>query len=445
MTLCLNAIRNCLEGTVPSAIATCAADGTPNVAYLSQVHFVDNQHVALSFQFFNKTRENILANPQAVVQAIDPDSAAQYQLTLHYQRTETAGALFEYMKAKLAGIASHSGMSKVFKLQGADVYRVARIETVPGVPLAVPPARRNTLAALRNTSQRLAVCADLAGLLDETLASLAALFDIHHTMLLMLDESGQRLYTVASRGYAISGVGSEIALGEGVIGVAARERTPIRIGHMAREYLYGRAVRASFLQNNPAMDLELEIPLPGLTDSRSQLAVPMLRGARLFGVLYVESPQDLRFNFEDEDALVTLAAQLAMSIQALEENAERSEEPRTQTPPSLDTSGTTVMVRRYTANDSIFINDDYLIKGVAGAIFWKLLRDYVQHGRTDFSNRELRLDRTLRLPDICDNLEAHLILLQRRMSEHCSFLGLEKTGRGRFHLRVDRPVQLNEV
>jgi hypothetical protein len=54
--LSLEDIRSCLEGVIPSVLATCARDGTPNVTYVSQVHFIDRTHVALSFQFFNKTR-----------------------------------------------------------------------------------------------------------------------------------------------------------------------------------------------------------------------------------------------------------------------------------------------------------------------------------------------------------------------------------------------------
>ena len=37
----LDSIRSCLEGVIPSSIATCSEDGTPNVALLSQVHYVD--------------------------------------------------------------------------------------------------------------------------------------------------------------------------------------------------------------------------------------------------------------------------------------------------------------------------------------------------------------------------------------------------------------------
>ncbi len=444
MAITLDTIRACLEGTIPSVIATCAADGTPNVTYLSQVHFVDNDHVALSFQFFNKTRENVLVNPHATVQVADPGTAAQYRLALRYLRTETDGPLFEYMKAKLAGIASHTGMSKVFRLQGADVYRVLAIEAVPGEWLPGPVPQRNILSALRSCSRRLSECTDLAGLLDEALLCLTTYFGIGHAMLLMHDENSGRLYTVGSRGYQQSGVGSEIAPGEGLIGVAARERTPIRIGHMAREYLYSRAVRHSIETGVPGLDLETEIPLPGLPDSRSQLAVPLLHGRRLLGVLYAESPEDLRFTYEDEDALVALADHLAMAVHALEQGSESHDEAASGHAAHRNIAGTPVVIRRYAANDCLFVDNDYLIKGVAGAIFWKLLRDYVQHGRTEFSNRELRLDPTLHLPDISDNLEARLILLQRRLAERCTFLRIEKTGRGRFHLRVDRPLTLTD-
>ena len=135
----LPAIRPCLEGAIPAVMATSAPDGTPNVAYISQVLYVDEGHVALSFQFFNKTRENILANPSATVLVLDPVTARYFRLHLRYLRTESHGPLFERMKAQLAGIASLSGLDDVFRLKGADLYAVQRIEPVPGEGLEPPP------------------------------------------------------------------------------------------------------------------------------------------------------------------------------------------------------------------------------------------------------------------------------------------------------------------
>lgn len=156
-SLTLDAIRACLEGAVPATIATCAPDGTPNVSLLSQVHYVDPDHVALSYQFFNKTRANILANPIAVLQVIDPPTAAQYRMELCYLRTETTGPLFESMKAKLAGIASHVGMQDVFRLLGADLYRVTAIEAVPGG--APSPPRSPSAASCRRPGGPARPCA----------------------------------------------------------------------------------------------------------------------------------------------------------------------------------------------------------------------------------------------------------------------------------------------
>ena len=137
----LESIRACLEGVVPSLVATCDADGAPNVTYVSHVHYVDRSHVALSFQFFNKTRANILTNPRAAVFLVDPYTAARYVLHVRYLRTEADGPLFERMKAYLAGIASHTGMAAVFKLQGSDVYEVLEIEHLVGPEMPAPAQR----------------------------------------------------------------------------------------------------------------------------------------------------------------------------------------------------------------------------------------------------------------------------------------------------------------
>ncbi len=443
----LHTIRECLEGAIPGNMATCAADGTPNVTYLSQVEYVDDEHVACSYQFFNKTRQNILENPSARLLLIHPVTAAMYRLTLRYLRTETEGPLFERMKAKLAGIASHSGMSGIFRLLGSDVYEVLEIEELPGGRLPVAAPRRKALTSLRRSSERLTACADLEGLLDTTIALLKENFDIQHAMVMMLDAVAGKLYTVASGGYVESGVGSEVAVGQGIIGVAAREGSVIRIGHMASEYLYSRAIRSAAEAGGMASLLEKEIPLPGLADSRSQMAVPIKACERLMGVLYVESEQDLQFGYDDEDALVTLAGQLGIAMHAFQAAELEIAEPAfpERGVEAGEPGGAPVVVRYYAEDGSVFLGRDYLIKGVAGNILWALVRDYTDKRQTEFSNRELRLDPRIGLPDVSDNLEARLVLLERRLAARNACMRLEKTGRGRFRLVVRNPLELSEV
>lgn len=443
----LNTLRANLEGAIPCEIATCDATGTPNVSVISDVHFVDDHHVAISYQFFSKTRANILANPQAVVELMHPVTGAIHRLHLKYLRTEYEGPLFEAMKAKLAGIASHEGMSGVFRLLGSDIYHVSEIEAVRPDLTPPPPPWRSPLPALRSASRRLGEAQDFDGLVAALLTALRIDFDIQHMMLFMTDTgcagTQGRLFTVASQGYLESGVGAEILCGQGVVGVAAREKTPIRITHATREYLYGRAVREALRESPLAAQLETEIPLPGLPDSRSQMAVPILVAGTLLGIIYVESPLDGRFGYDEEDALMTLATQMGIIVLAIRAAAD-TESDITNSDAAAVPAGGSLRIRHYRADDSIFIGDDYLIKGVAGAILWKLLRDNAANGRVLFSNKELRLSPEIRLPEFAENLEARLILLRRRLAERCPDLGLEKEGRGRFRLRFDRPLTLED-
>src|SRR5262249_17307653 len=107
-------------------------------------------------------------------------------------------------------------------------------------------------------------------------------------------------------------------------------------------------------------------------------------------------------------------------------------------------AGVTSTIKHYQSDDSIFVNDAYLIKGIAGRILWKLLQTYDSEQRVQFTNREIRLDESLQLPDIKDNLEARLILLRRRLADKSEVLSLVPEGRGRFRLDVRRPLVLVE-
>ncbi len=447
MSIRLGQIRAALEGAIPAVLATCDSDGDPNAVFLSQVHYVDETHVALSYQFFGKTRQNILANPQAQITVLHPHTAQLFRMRLRYLRTESEGPLYERMKAHLEGIASHTGMAGVFRLLGSDIYEVSELEALPNSTLPEPPMLCNPLSALRRASEAIAACTDLGNLVDTTLDVLVREHGVEHAMFLMADTCGERLYTVGSRGYAASGVGSEIALGDGVIGVCAQARTPIRISWVTQAYRYSCTMRDVSLKDGQGNTLKTEIPYPGLRDPQSQLGLPMVRAGHLVGVLFVESTKELTFTYDHEDAFMALAAQVAASVDALREPdaAIDTEAVSAQVPPVQQPQGAAVQVRCYSGSNSIFFGDQYIIKGVAGAILWRLLQSYQTQGRTEFSNREIRLDPAIRLPDVVDNLEARLILLRRRLAEHDFGVSLHKGGRGRLSLQVTQPLELAEI
>jgi uncharacterized protein len=122
-----DAIRASLNGVVPSQMATVSKDGWPNQTIISQVFYVDPEHVAISHQFFSKSSKNIAENPRAHVQVMDPADCAPWFLELEFARIETSGDLFENMEMQLEAIASMTGMSDIFKLQAAYVFRVLSV------------------------------------------------------------------------------------------------------------------------------------------------------------------------------------------------------------------------------------------------------------------------------------------------------------------------------
>jgi hypothetical protein len=121
-------IMPALQGVIPSNITTCSLSGEPNSTEISQVHYVDDHHVALSFQFFSKTIRNVRENPFAAALVVNPETAEQWLLELRYDHSESEGPVFEEMDTKLEVIASLTGMSGTFKLRSADLYEVLSVE-----------------------------------------------------------------------------------------------------------------------------------------------------------------------------------------------------------------------------------------------------------------------------------------------------------------------------
>lgn len=447
----------CFQGVAPAVLTTCDREGVPNVTYLSQVFFVDAKHVALSHQFFNKTKKNTMENPRCAVQLTDPATLETWQIYLRFDHEEREGALFESMSRRIDAIASHTGMIGIFKLRSADVYEATAIERVDAILDPAPDGQeldepklhyRGELVGLQLVSQRLARATDLEGLLTSLLETLDEAFGFQHTMVLLLDETEQRLYAIASRGYGEGGIGAEVALGDGLIGTVARERCVLRVSGVGAELRYGRAIRAGVQRASGGTGRALppEIPLPGLVDAQSQLALPLVAGDRLIGVIAIESRTPVAFELWHEQYLEIIANQVALAIENM---IRRSREAEVKEPsgeePSKPVSKQTDKVRRFKffeSDDCVFTDGEYLIRNLPGRILWKVLKEHAATGRTEFTNRELRLDPRLGLPAVRDNLESRLVLLRKRLEQKCPDVMLVPCGRGQFRLEAKCAIEL---
>jgi hypothetical protein len=445
----LESLTSCFQGLIPSWLYTCSRGGVPNVAILSHVDYVDPRHVALSFQFFNKSKRNIAENPKAKVRVYDPDTMRAYALRLRFVRTETDGPTFESMRLRIEAIASYSGLKGIFKLLGADIYEVLSVEAIdyePGMPAEAPAVRGLpfTLKALQEISERIHQAPTLDCLLDAILETLENIFGFRHSMLLLASESPDRLEMIASRGYPEGGVGSEVRVGEGIIGLVAEARKPIRVAGILRQMLYAAAVAKS-AQERGLKSAHRSIPLPGLANPESQLGIPLIVRDELIGVLCIETDKSYRFHEEDRAYIEVLGGFLAIAIQnaLLKERTEEPEEiPSPKRKPAV--AGSKIKVEFFKSDECILVDGEYLVRSLPAKILWKLLHEHRAGGAVEFTNRRLRLDKTLNLPDFKDNLESRLILLRRRLDERCPQIHIAQSGRGRFRLELGSTVELVE-
>jgi adenylate cyclase len=439
MTWSLVELEACFEGVIPSIISTADADGIPNISYLSQVVIVDDDHVALSNQFFAKTAANIRLNPQATLLVVDGHNGAQFRLDLRFAYSMESGPLFERLALQVEASSAQAGMADVMRLRHVDVFRVLDIVDTPS-PTATPARRRperNRLDATRHIVERIAAETDADGIVDATLGGIRDGLGFHHGLFLHCYADKGQVVAIGSTGYTPSGIGAEVPLGEGLIGAAAESGKTVKVSDLSRIRRFGSAIRAT----TPDENRTRSIPLPGMAEAMSQIAVPLLVQDGAEGVLFFESAERLAFGRDDEAALAIIARQAATSL-ALCERLSLEGESAGHRPSGAPAGETLIDVVHHRFDDSVFVNGDYVIKGVAGRLLVFMMEQSQANGRREFSNREIRLDATLRLPDFKDNLETRLLLLRRRLEEKSLPVRLIRLGRGKIGLEIDGNLRL---
>ena len=317
--LTLADLTGCFGGLVPAVLATVSAGGIPNVTYLSRAHPVDTERIAVSNQFLSKSSRNVAEEPRASLLLVRPETHEEYRLSVVYERTERQGPVFDRLRNDLSMVAALTGMEEVFRLSSADVYRVVRIEQVTHVPAGAPGAPETThpgSPGLGELCERLSRCGDLDTMLSVLGVGLDDLFGYRHSQLLLLDEAGQGLFTIATHGYRTNGVGAETALGQGLAGTAAARCAPVVVANSSQLNKYSSTIRRSYEESGEAQPGG-QIPMVGLARPGSQLAVPALALGHLVGVLVIEDEQGERFGPADAAMVTAIATILASTIETL--------------------------------------------------------------------------------------------------------------------------------
>lgn len=436
MNMRLSDLRDSFEGVIPSVIATTSKDGVPNISYLSHVHYIDESHVALSNQFFSKTAANVRDRGVATLMVVDGRTGAQHVLDLRFLRSTTEGEFFERAASHLDVMSRLHGVADVMKLRSLEIYEVLECRAViPPAPLAQPEQAESPPDRLQSAARLcagIAEPADAEAILDNALEGIETLLGFPNAVVLVPDEQGGKLSTIASRGYPAFGFGSEVDVGEGTIGQAAALRRPLRICDMRRGQRYVSAVQAEVMREGRGW-----IPFPTLPQPRSQLAVPLLSRDRLIGVLFVESERPFAFNHSDEQVLSLVASQLATSLIVAEHERTAGSVAPQEDGGSASAKAGQIRVRYFPFDGSIFVDGDYIIRGLPGRLLHHFLSHYLNTGCSDFSNREVRRDPSLQLPEFKDNLETRLILLRRRLEEKGGSIRLVRPDRGLIRLECD--------
>ncbi|MDP2470655.1 MAG: sensor domain-containing diguanylate cyclase [Candidatus Palauibacterales bacterium] len=160
-----------------------------------------------------------------------------------------------------------------------------------------------TLDSLYESTRALGLHDSLEELLSEVLDRARELIGFEHAAVMLLNEDTGRLTVEHLIGYGDRS--SEIqraslAVGQGLSGWAAAHRESVRVGDVSQDPRY----------------------VQGLEEARSNLAVPLIVGNRVAGVINVESERLYAFTSEHEKLLTVLGTQAALGILAFQAQAQ---------------------------------------------------------------------------------------------------------------------------
>jgi DNA-binding NtrC family response regulator len=155
---------------------------------------------------------------------------------------------------------------------------------------------------------------DLDEICDVALRTMDELFEFHHAIILLLEADNRTLRVIASRGYENQAIGGRVQVGTGVIGMVAQKRQMMHVNNLGQRRAYAAAQRREMEKAGQQSQLGEAIPVPGLPNAESQIAIPLLIRDDLIGVFSIESPRPRSFGEHERDLVSIIANQIASAI-----------------------------------------------------------------------------------------------------------------------------------
>ncbi|NJL95999.1 MAG: GAF domain-containing protein, partial [Anaerolineae bacterium] len=270
--------------------------------------YVGRQMVAEQRQIPLDSAQSIVANAARTREPVTINDTRRSPLFLPHPllpdtRSELAVALVA--QGQVVGVLDvQASQTDFFAEDGIFVFEILAGQIAASVRNArlFDQSRRRAreLQTVAELSAESTATLDIQQLLQNVANSTKQRFGLYHAHIYLLDDAGESLVLQAgagSVGRSMTKHGHSISLGSGVslVARAAREQQPIIVNDTTQD--------PSFLPN------------PLLPDTRAEMALPLVVGDEVLGVLDVQSEQRGRFTAEDIQIKSTLASQVAIAVQ----------------------------------------------------------------------------------------------------------------------------------
>lgn len=158
----------------------------------------------------------------------------------------------------------------------------------------------NQLSTAADVSKQLSSILDLDSLLPEIVTLMQNRFHLYHVHVYLLDAENERLHMHAGSGE----VGQKLRDSQHQISMHTNHSL------VAKAARTGQIVLVDDVSQEPSF-----LPNPMLPDTRSEMAIPLIIGERVLGVLDVQDDESHRFDEIDVDTFSTFSGHIASAMQ----------------------------------------------------------------------------------------------------------------------------------